>query len=116
MPVKKKAVKPAVVAEKKPPTKTQLLSILAEQTGFTRADVSLVLEALNGQIKRNLSKRTGSGMFSIPGLIKVRVVRKPRTKARKGVNPFTGEQIMIAAKPARNAVKLQALKGLKDMI
>jgi len=48
--------------------------------------------------------------------MKVKVVRKPATKARKGVNPFTGEEMMFKAKPARNVVKVLALKGLKEMV
>lgn len=123
MAAKKKAATAAKVAkadttgsDKKAPTKAQLLSMLAEDTGLTRTDVLNVLEALNTHIKRNLNRRTGAGYFTIPGLIKIRNVRKPRTKARRGVNPFTGEEITIPAKPARNAIKLQALKGLKEML
>lgn len=118
MPPKKKVVKKKAAAssEKKAPTKTQLLSIIAEETDLTRADVNRVLEALAGQMKRNLNRRTGPGYFAIPGLIKVRNVRKDRTKSRKGINPFTGEEITIAAKPARNVIKLSALKGLKEMV
>jgi nucleoid DNA-binding protein len=106
----------AMSGDKKAPTKAQLLSMLAEDTGLTRTDVLNVLEALNQHIKRSLNRRTGAGYFTIPGLIKIRNVRKARTKARRGVNPFTGEEITIPAKPARNAIKLQALKGLKEML
>jgi hypothetical protein len=56
------------------------------------------------------------GLFSIPGLLKMRVVKKPARKARKGVNPFTGEEMMFKAKPATKVVKVSALKGLKDMV
>ena len=66
-------------------------------------------------IKKDLGKR-GPGTFTVPGLMKIKVVRKPATKARKGTNPFTGEEMMFKAKPARNVVKVQALKGLKDMV
>ena len=55
-------------------------------------------------------------MFTIPGLMKLRVVKKPATKARKGINPFTGEEMMFKAKPASKAVKATVLKGLKDMV
>jgi nucleoid DNA-binding protein len=55
-------------------------------------------------------------MFTVPGLLKMRVVKKPATKARKGVNPFTGEEMMFKAKPASKVVKVAALKGLKDMV
>ena len=65
---------------------------------------------LNGHIKRN-----GAGVFTLPGLLKIKVVRKPATKARKGTNPFTGEPTVFKAKPARNVVKAQPLKNLKEM-
>jgi hypothetical protein len=60
--------------------------------------------------------RSGPGTFTVPGLMKVKVVRKPATKARKGLNPFTGEETVFKAKPARNVVKVLPLKGLKDMV
>jgi len=60
--------------------------------------------------------RGAPGMFSIPGLLKLRVVKKPARKARKGVNPFTGEEMMFKAKPASKAVKATTLKALKDMV
>ena len=75
-----------------------------------------VFESLNGQIKKSLDGRGGPGMFSIPGLLKVRVVKKPARKARMGVNPFTGEEMMFKAKPASKVVKATILKGLKDMV
>ena len=55
-------------------------------------------------------------MFTIPGLLKIHVVRKPATPERKGINPFTKEEMILKAKPAKNIVKLVALKGLKDMV
>ena len=48
--------------------------------------------------------------------MKVKVVRKPATKARKGINPFTQEETVFKAKPARNVVKVLPLKALKDMV
>ena len=56
------------------------------------------------------------GLFAIPGLVKLKVARKPATKARKGVNPFTGEEMMFKAKPASKKVKAMALKNLKNMV
>lgn len=111
MPAKKKAA----AAVKKPPTKAQTYSFIAEETGLTRSDVDSMFAAMNKLIKRNLNKRTGAGTFTVPGLMKIKVVRKPATKARKGINPFTGEDTIFKAKPARNVVKVLALKGLKDM-
>lgn len=110
MPAKKKAA-----AVKKAPTKAQTYSFIAEETGLTRSDVDSVFAAMNTLIKKNLNKRTGPGHFTVPGLMKIKVIRKPATKARKGINPFTGEEAIFKAKPARNVVKVLALKGLKDM-
>jgi nucleoid DNA-binding protein len=107
---KKKAAVPV-----KAKTKSQILTELAETTELTKKQVSAVFDAMGGMIKKDLGKR-GPGVFTIPGLIKLRVQRKPATKARPGINPFTKEEIMIKAKPARNVVKAAALKALKDMV
>ena len=100
----------------KPPTKTEIYTTIVDDTGLTRKDVAAVFESLNSQIKKNLGGRGGAGLFTVPGLLKMRVVKKPATKARKGVNPFTGEEMMFKAKPASKVVKVSALKGLKDMV
>ncbi len=100
---------------KKPPTKTEILNHISEETGLSRKDVSAVLESLNDLIAKNLKPR-GAGIFNLPGLLKIKVVKKPATKARKGINPFTGEETVFKAKPARKAVKVLPLKGLKDMV
>lgn len=105
----------AVQAVKKPPTKSEILGHISTDTGLTRKEVTSVFESLNGMMKKNLSSR-GPGLFTMPGLFKVKVVKKPATKARKGVNPFTGEEMMFKAKPARKAVKVLALKGMKEMV
>ncbi|MEA5445901.1 HU family DNA-binding protein [Gammaproteobacteria bacterium AB-CW1] len=107
--------KTAAKAAQKPPTKAQLVSKIADDTGLTRKDVQAVFDSLNSEIKRNIGRR-GPGYFNLPGLMKIKTVKKPATKSRKGVNPFTGEEITIKAKPARKAVKVTALKGLKEMI
>ncbi|MGH8363211.1 MAG: HU family DNA-binding protein, partial [Gammaproteobacteria bacterium] len=60
--------------------------------------------------------KKGPGVYVVPGLMKVRVVRKPATKEREGINPFTGQPTIFKAKPARNVVKIQALKAMKDMV
>jgi len=100
----------------KPPTKSEIYAKIVDDTGLTRKDVAAVFESLNGQIKKNLGGRNAVGMFSIPGLLKLRVVKKPARKARMGVNPFTGEEMMFKAKPATKVVKATILKGLKDMV
>lgn len=112
---KKAATKKAVSAVKKPPTKSEILNHIAEETGLARKDVSSVFDALSGLIEKNLKPR-GPGLFSIPGLMKIKVIKKPARKARPGRNPFTGEDIMIKAKPASKGVKILALKGLKEMV
>jgi len=103
-------------AIKDPLTKTQLLTTLAEETGLTKKDCAAVLDELGNVIHRHLKKRGGAGTFTMPGLMKVRTQRKPAVKARKGINPFTGEETMFKAKPARTVVKIMPLKALKDMV
>ncbi|MDJ0813454.1 MAG: HU family DNA-binding protein [Woeseiaceae bacterium] len=101
---------------KKPPTKSEIYAKIVEDTGLTRKDVAAVFDSLNGQIEKSLGGRGAPGMFTMPGLLKMRVVKKKATKARKGVNPFTGEEMMFKAKPASKVVKVSPLKGLKDMV
>lgn len=109
---KKVAVKKTTT--RKPPTKTQILAHISDETGLARKDVSAVLDSLGGLIEKNIKPRS-VGMFSIPGLMKIKIVKKKATKARKGINPFTGEETTFQAKPARRVVKILPLKGLKDM-
>jgi nucleoid DNA-binding protein len=121
MAVKKKTAKKtakkkvAAKAAKSPTTKAETYTYIADKTGLTKKDVGAVFDSLSGLIKRDL-RRTGPGVYTVPGLMKIKVVRKPATKARKGVNPFTGEAMTFKAKPARNVVKVLALKALKDMV
>lgn len=102
-------------AVKQPMTKAQLLSAIAEDTSLTRKQVTDVMDSLGGHIQRHIKKR-GPGTFTLPGLLKIKTVRKPARKAREGINPFTGEETTFAAKPAHTVVKIQPLKGLKDMV
>jgi nucleoid DNA-binding protein len=101
---------------RKPPTKSEIYARIAADTGLTRRDIAAVFDSLHGQIKKNLGGRGAPGAFTIPGLMKLRVVKKPARKARKGKNPFTGEEMTFKAKPATKVVKVTALKGLKDMV
>jgi len=101
---------------KKPPTKSEIYTTIADDTGLTKKDVAAVFDSLSGLIQKNLGGRGGPGLFTVPGLLKMRVVKKAATKARKGINPFTGEEMMFKAKPASKTVKVAALKGLKDMV
>ena len=95
-------------------TKSQILTSIAEQAGLSRKQVSVTLEALSGMIKQGVSKK-GPGIFVLPGLMKITVINKPATKARKGINPFTKQEVMFKAKPARRVIKVRPLKALKDM-
>ncbi|ARB46574.1 HU family DNA-binding protein [Alloalcanivorax xenomutans] len=123
MAAKKKAVKKtasstpkvrAVKAIAEPMTKTQIVTQISETTGLTKKDVNAVFDELAVVMEGHLKKR-GAGQFTLPGLIKVVTQKKPATKARKGINPFTGQETTFAAKPARTVVKIRPLKKLKDM-
>ena len=77
---------------KKPPTKSEIYAKIVEDTGLTRKDVAAVFDSLNSQIKKNLGSRGAPGMFTVPGLLKMRVVKKPARKARKGVTTGFGHR------------------------
>ena len=98
-----------------PRTKSEILGVLAETTGLSKKDVSSVFASLSDLIGKDVGKK-GCGLFTVPGLLKIRRSNKPATKARKGINPFTGEETTFKAKPARNVVKIRPLKALKDMV
>jgi len=104
-------------AAKKPPTKTEILTNLATETGLTKKQVASVFDALSAEIKKNLGSR-GPGVFAVPGLLKIEKKKIPARPARTGVpNPFKpGELMDVAAKPAYNKVKVRPLKNLKDMV
>lgn len=102
-----------MTAIKEKMTKSQILNEIAENTDLPRKDVAAVLEELEVLIERSIKKRS-LGEFTIPGLMKIVTVKKPATKARKGINPFTGEETMFKAKPASMAVKIRPLKKLKE--
>ncbi|MBB3047384.1 nucleoid DNA-binding protein [Litorivivens lipolytica] len=106
---KKKATGP--IKEKM--TKSQILNEIATATDLNRKQVSAVMDELESLIGRSVSKK-GLGEFTIPGLMKVVTVKKPARKARKGINPFTGEETTFKAKPASIAVKIRPLKKLKE--
>lgn len=95
-------------------SKSQVYTELADGAELSRKQVSAVFEGLGDLIRRELKK--GPGVFTVPGLMKIKVIRKKATKERKGVNPFTGEEMIFKAKPARNVVKVLALKNLKAMV
>ena len=97
-----------------PMNKTQIINQISDTTGLTKKDVNAVFDELADIMEGHLKKR-GAGQFTLPGLMKIVTQKKPATKARKGINPFTGEETTFAAKPARTMVKVRPLKKLKDM-
>lgn len=101
---------------KKTATKSSVYSQIANDTGLTKKDISAVFDSLSVIIKKNLSGRKAPGIFTIPGLIKIKVMQRAATKARNGTNPFNGNAMIIKAKPAKKVIKVAALKRLKDMI
>ncbi len=102
-------------AAKKPMNKTEIFTALCEATGLTKQQVGGLFDELATLIRQNL-RQEGPGVFALPGLLQIKVVRKPATEERKGINPFTKEETIFKAKPAKNVVKVVALKGLKDMV
>ena len=114
-PAKKVAAAPKKKAGaiKEKMTKTQIFTEIAESVDLSRKQVAAVFDELESLVARSISKR-GLGEFTVPGLMKVTTVKKPAKKARKGVNPFTGEEQVFKAKPASMAVKVRPLKKLKE--
>jgi nucleoid DNA-binding protein len=116
----RKAAAPAragriTAAKGKARSKSDVYGTIAEQVGISKKEVAAVFDTMGQMIAADL-KRGNAEVFNVPGLMKVLVQRKAATKARKGISPFTGEEIMFKAKPARNVVKVRPLKGLKDMV
>ncbi len=102
-------------SKSKGPTKAEMYTALAEKTGLSKKEVASVFDGLTEMVKKELGKK-GSGLFVIPGLLKLKRVTKAATKAKQGINPFTKEPMMIKAKPARNAIKATPLKSLKESV
>ena len=118
-PARKKAPAKAAAPVKKVPTikekmtKTQIMTSIADSTGLSKKQVGDVLAELETLIEGSIKKRA-IGEFTLPGLMKITTVKKPAVKARKGINPFTGEETMFKAKPASVAVKVRPLKKMKE--
>lgn len=110
---KKAPAKKAAPALREKMTKSQILASIADSTGLTKKQVSAVMDEYETLIERSIKKRS-VGEFTLPGLMKITTVKKPARKARKGINPFTGEETMFKAKPASIAVKVRPLKKLKE--
>lgn len=97
----------------KPLSKSDVVNEIVRATNCAKKDVKNVVDGLIQLAYRELKKK---GIFTLHGLTKAVVVKKPATKAREGINPFTGEKIMIKAKPARKAVRFRAVKAAKDAV
>ena len=95
------------------PSKSEVFAQIGKDAELSRKQVAAVFESLNGIIKKSLR---GNGIFTMPGLLKMKVVKKPATKARKGINPFTKEPTVFKAKPARKVLKIRAVKAGKDAL
>ena len=103
-------------SEKKPSTlsKSALINAVVQEVGeISRKEVKTILETLADVAYKELKK---SGIFTVPGFAKFRVVKKPATKAREGVNPFTKQPMTFAAKPASKSVRARAIKSIKDSV
>lgn len=111
-PVKASARKATAIRQRY--SKTEIVNELATNSGLNRKQVTTVLDELATLVSRHVKKRA-VGEFVLAGLIKITTVKRPAKKARNAINPFTGELTRFKAKPASVAVKVHALKGLKDM-
>ncbi len=111
------AHKPARItsARDKTRSKSEIYGVIADHVGITKKEVAAVFDTMGQIIEADL-KKGAVGAFNVPGMMKVLVQNKKATKARKGINPFTGEETMFKAKPARRIVKVRPLKGLKDLV
>lgn len=110
----KQATPKKLTMVKDPLTKSGIIKALMDMTCLAKRDVSSVLDSLFTVIDCHV-KSKGPGKFVLPGLLKITVVKKPARAARKGINPFTGEEVMFKAKPAHKVVKVKALRKLKEM-
>ena len=114
-PAKKTATKTAAAPKpiKETMTKTGLVAHIAEVSAVAAKDVRAVMAALEGAIHGSVSKK-GAGEFVLPGILKITSVKVAAKPKRKGVNPFTKEEVWFAAKPASTKLKVRPLKKLKD--
>ena len=114
---KKSAAKSAAKSATKPVksvlSKSALVHHLAGTSGAAAKDVRAVIAALEDTIRASISKK-GPRTFVLPGILKITAVAVPAKKARKGINPFTGEETTFKAKPATVKVKVRPMKKLKD--
>jgi nucleoid DNA-binding protein len=91
-------------------TKSQLVDKIAQLQELAKKDVKAMMEALAEVGYKELKK---NGVFVVPGFAKFVVIKKAATKARMGKNPFTGQEMMFKAKPARKIVRARPVKAAK---
>jgi nucleoid DNA-binding protein len=96
-------------------TKSEILTSISGTTELSRKQVASVIDALGELAKKNVGKK-GPGIFVLSGLLKIVAIQKPAVPAHKGINPFTKQEQMFKAKPARKVIKVRALKALKDAV
>ena len=94
-------------------SKSALVAHISGTTGAAAKDVRAVMAALEETIRASISKK-GPRTFVLPGILKITAVAVPAKKARKGINPFTGEETIFKANPATVKVKVRPMKKLKD--
>jgi nucleoid DNA-binding protein len=97
----------------KAPTKSEIVAQVCKDTKLSRKEVGAVFDSLGGVIRKSLR---GAGLFTLPGLLKMKVVKKPATPERQGINPFTKQPTIFKAKPASKKVRVLPLKGLKSFV
>ena len=115
---KKAASKPASKssAAARARSKGEIYGTIATSTGLSRKQVSQVFDAVREMMEKDLGKK-GPGVFAMPGMMKLKAVYKPATRAATKPNPFKpGEMMTVKAKPARTQIKIRPLKALKDSI
>lgn len=97
-------------------TRIEILQTISDQTGLKRVEVEAVFTEMAKLVKAHMKKQ-GSGEIMIPKMgLKIRKVRRKPTKKRVMVSPLTGKEVVIPPKPARDDIKLVALKGLKEAL
>jgi DNA-binding protein HU-beta len=94
-------------------TKTEFVTAIAKKSGLEKKQVTAALEALNAVVYKELKTQHE---VIIPGLLKLVTIKRPAVPAHKGINPFTKEETMFKAKPARKVVKARPAKALKDAV
>ena len=94
-------------------SKSELIQKVADEASLPKKDVKAVIESMATVAYKEMKK---SGEFLLPGFAKFIVVKKPATKERTGINPFTKEPTVFKARPARKILKVRPVKAAKDAV